>query len=381
MDTIFLDPVVAFLKHNKINCPLTQEVTFLLDQGPMTIRSNAKDLSDHAMQTFYYYPSQKRYTKTAETLEINVYCIGNKAGHNGIYPDPRWGKIFFLLNRNLKFNQHSSRSFLYARGNGLEVLWRPYDILVSFHSDRRNSIHILVAESSTKNPLSVKKKLRLKGVKVFPPNLPDIIDLIKLLYIHQHQFFCIHGAAVGLKDIGIILTGPSGAGKSTTALALVRDGFDLLSDELTLIETDTQKEIRIRGLLISPMLVGNAVKELKDLELSLDTKNNYQKTPLILPRTIVQTSLNRWCRPEIILFLEKAARQTTTHKLIPIESLDAFTRLMAQNLDLTTSFREEKRIDAIITLTESCTSYRLKLGHTLDKISELIHTCISQKTK
>jgi HprK-related kinase A len=52
---------------------------------------------------------------------------------------------------------------------------------------------------------------------------------------HAHQFLVIHAAAVARRGRVAILPGRSGSGKSTLCAALVHRGWQLLTDELTLV--------------------------------------------------------------------------------------------------------------------------------------------------
>lgn len=59
--------------------------------------------------------------------------------------------------------------------------------------------------------------------------------LRKLLY-HNDHFLQLHAAGAARDGHGLLFCGPSGAGKSTLALAMLLDGWQCLSDEITLIE-------------------------------------------------------------------------------------------------------------------------------------------------
>ncbi|MFT3959984.1 HprK-related kinase A [Propionivibrio sp.] len=56
---------------------------------------------------------------------------------------------------------------------------------------------------------------------------------------HSHQYLIIHAAVVERGGRAAVLPGPPGAGKSTLCAALVTRGWRLLSDELALLDMDT----------------------------------------------------------------------------------------------------------------------------------------------
>lgn len=64
--------------------------------------------------------------------------------------------------------------------------------------------------------------------------------LRKLLYHHDH-FLQLHAAGATRDGRALLLSGPSGSGKSTLALALLLDGWQCLSDEVTLIEPEGRR--------------------------------------------------------------------------------------------------------------------------------------------
>jgi HprK-related kinase A len=61
------------------------------------------------------------------------------------------------------------------------------------------------------------------------------------IYTQVHQYMIIHAAAVERNGRAAILPAPPGAGKSTLCAALVNRGWRLLTDELTLIATDSRR--------------------------------------------------------------------------------------------------------------------------------------------
>jgi HprK-related kinase A len=53
---------------------------------------------------------------------------------------------------------------------------------------------------------------------------------------HCHQYLTLHAAVVAMHDRALIMPAPPGSGKSTLCAGLIRRGWRLLSDELTLID-------------------------------------------------------------------------------------------------------------------------------------------------
>jgi HprK-related kinase A len=61
------------------------------------------------------------------------------------------------------------------------------------------------------------------------------------IYTYAHQYFIIHAATVERNGLAVILPAPPGSGKSTLCAALVYRGWRLLTDELTLVSTETNQ--------------------------------------------------------------------------------------------------------------------------------------------
>ena len=65
-----------------------------------------------------------------------------------------------------------------------------------------------------------------------------------MLFIHRY-ILAIHGGAVQIGDQGVIITGKTGAGKSTLVSAFVKEGHKFLSDDVSVIDNDSNFGIRV----------------------------------------------------------------------------------------------------------------------------------------
>jgi hypothetical protein len=73
----------------------------------------------------------------------------------------------------------------------------------------------------------------------------------------RHNRFVLHGGAVARADTGLLLLGTSGAGKSSLAFAAWETGWDVLADDLVIVEPDTgdrSRGFRIYGVHRRPAL-------------------------------------------------------------------------------------------------------------------------------
>lgn len=65
--------------------------------------------------------------------------------------------------------------------------------------------------------------------------------------IHQRGLLPLHASALEKNGKAILICGESGAGKSTTAAALLKHGFTLLSDDISLVRINDQKMEVVAG--------------------------------------------------------------------------------------------------------------------------------------
>jgi hypothetical protein len=73
----------------------------------------------------------------------------------------------------------------------------------------------------------------------------------------RHDRFVLHGGAVARGDTGLLLLGTSGAGKSSLAFAAWETGWDVLADDLVVVEPDAgdgSHGFRIHGVHRRPAL-------------------------------------------------------------------------------------------------------------------------------
>ncbi|MCW2249582.1 hypothetical protein M2352_005265 [Azospirillum fermentarium] len=65
-----------------------------------------------------------------------------------------------------------------------------------------------------------------------------LLSAVAGVVLHQRGAFPLHASSVMVGGRAIAFTGPSGSGKSTLAGALVRHGYPLLSDDITVVRFD-----------------------------------------------------------------------------------------------------------------------------------------------
>jgi hypothetical protein len=279
----------------------------------------------------------------------------------------------------------SSDELLHFRWDGVEAFWRPSNLLASLEFSANIRIQILVAavtQDAGDRPMRAVrgKSSAVAGGGCFPPgsfgdapSLEEIGDIVRNMVVRAHGHFCLHAATVSLGSRGALLMGPSGSGKTTTALALMRGGFQLLSDEHSLLDA-SHGQVRVSGFLSPPRLVGQAPVELARLEETLNSERG-RKTAMESRELFSNPKDIRWVSPAAMFFLRiQPGRQE--HLFKPISMEDAFVQLTSQILDPTNVFRKEEQAKATIQLVECCPAYELRLGRNLAVLPELVRSAM-----
>jgi len=185
--------------------------------------------------------------------------------------------------------------------------------------------------------------------------------------------FYLHAAGLWHNGIGYLISGDGGCGKTTSALNLVRSGFDYVSDDSLLMDA-RDGNIRLypwyRDFHLSQDLCRRfgelnclmAENQLEGDKVSVDVSQYFQG------------SCRHWIEPDVIIF--PCIRSHQTSLLSSLGPMDMFTRLMKQILLASDPVTAERQLETIKTLVRQTSGFELLGGRDLledpDKLISLL---------
>ncbi len=185
--------------------------------------------------------------------------------------------------------------------------------------------------------------------------------------------FYLHAAALRYHGIGYLISGDGGCGKTTSALNLVRSGFDYVSDDSLLIDNRA-------GVI-------RAYPWYRDFHVSQDICRRYDELDFLSTVDFAdgeKMSVNvsqffkgapiEWLEPDVILFPRICSRRTSV--LSPLGPTDMFTRLMKQILLSSDSVIAKQQLEMVKSIVQSTCGFEVLGGIDLledpTKLSSLI---------
>ena len=365
---------------------------FTFAGGPVLVRSkSAEVISFLRGQISAYYPDSALVADQRKRCRVEINVIDRMQDQQIVVAVGEGASTKRTLNLPPPCATIMSATFVHMRWDGVETFWRPFDLLASVSFSTTTDVRLLVAMQPCLRHKPTMSTGRLHN-KVHKATLPldcmqvkmetpggrhipfeEIADLVRVMTVRAQGHFCLHAATVALGDRGILLMGPSGCGKTTTALSLLRGGYELLSDEYSVLNA-SEESIRVTGFKSAPRVVGKAPTTLSDLEQTLQSTGE-GKNPITLPKATALRQ-NPWLRPALMLFL-RIEPGVSEHLASPLSKEEAYVRVTEQVLDPTNVFRKAEQTQAIIGLIEQCSAYELVLGKNLASLPEFVR-CLTE---
>ena len=244
-------------------------------------------------------------------------------------------------------------SVLYVAGE--DAIYLDYESRVRFRCDGAGSATISALDSERGN-------LWLLSRPMF--TLP-LIELLK-----RRGLYSVHASGVAIDGRAALLAGGTGSGKSTLALALARDGFDFLGDDMLFLRATAEGDVRV---LAFP----------DELDVAAESAAWFPELAAIAGRESRPGWTKHQVRAEDAFGSRFVADATPALLVFPQISTDERSRLdavppdealleLAPNVLLTEPIASQAHLTALGSLTQRAPSYRLHAGRDFGRIAALI---------
>ncbi|MFQ6618042.1 MAG: hypothetical protein ACE5QV_05070 [Fidelibacterota bacterium] len=196
--------------------------------------------------------------------------------------------------------------------------------------------------------------------------LPSVSEILK-----KRGYFPIHAAGLQMGERGLIFPGATKSGKTTLSMALLFEGFKLISDDLIYIHERDEK-IYMKGEIKKLMVPRQSIFRFFPEYLTVTGKEGMvsgEKVP-VNTSALFKTSLIKSSLPGYII-----TPQITIDKrseLMEISRARALEDLICCSLILTGREITGKHFRALARLVKQCTCYRLILGTDLNEAASLL---------
>lgn len=246
------------------------------------------------------------------------------------------GKINFSLSCDAELH-----SLIYPAFSFLELNATPYKLHYHFHITYENAQYSIYVNNMQKDTINKKENL-----------LASLVDVIRITFYQNIDYIvALHAASLDYNGTTFIFPGVSGAGKSTLSTFLTHHGFQLYSDEITVIDD----QFKILPLYLpttikegSWSVVENFVPNLTILPIHL--RFDEQKIKFITPPLTPSTSSSAL---NAVMIFPKYKANTTT-QLTPI----AFTEAIARIKDATYQLHNPEMLHYVKSFMRVLLSYK-----------------------
>jgi hypothetical protein len=212
--------------------------------------------------------------------------------------------------------------------------------------------------------------------KIPPKSKQEFFMLSLLWLLRPNNIYALHANGIVKDGIGFLFVGGTGSGKSTTAISLIRQGWEFLSDDVTLLRSDSKKieaMAFVKGFSIDPQLASRC-PELRGLE---ETSSWNESKIYINTESLYPDQFLSCCLPKVLIFPKIVSRRKS--KLLPVDWAKALILLIENSggimLDKNMADNQIKVLKQLIYQTSS---YQLLAGLDLYKEPEKISEIISQ---
>lgn len=187
--------------------------------------------------------------------------------------------------------------------------------------------------------------------------------------LRRYGYFLVHAFGVGKDGRCLLLVGPSGSGKTTTGLSLVLAGWELLANDILLIEA------RPDGIYALPTPGGLSIRE-ETLALLPECRSLVIDTPCVQRKyELTNQQVLNGRRPDsrrvsAIYFCQVEEREEA--EIRPLSQAVALARLMEQSIDRWDEAALEAHMTILQKLSQQAVNYTLHLGRNAQRLPHLL---------
>jgi hypothetical protein len=179
--------------------------------------------------------------------------------------------------------------------------------------------------------------------------------------------YSLHAAGLCLGDRGLFLPGTSGSGKSTLTLALLRAGFDYMTDDLLFLSRN-QMGLEVQAFPEDTDVTDKTVSFFPELKhLFSPSQAPARRKHQVWPAEHYPIRNVRTCSPALLVFPQVSHSGKTV--LEAMDRQEAFLELIP-NVLLTEAQSSQVHLDVLAELIRRSNCYRLEAGRDFDEIAD-----------
>jgi hypothetical protein len=200
-----------------------------------------------------------------------------------------------------------------------------------------------------------------------------MLTILLVEMLKRRGWYSLHAAGFSENERAILIPGTSGTGKSTLSVALLRAGFDYLSDDMVFL-SQQNSDLTVRGLV-------------EDIDVSEQTIAFFPELNFLLNRPKVQgftkrqvcadeiygTQLVAQARPHIIILPHISGKESSL--ATPMDGHEALLEIVP-NVLLTEQQSCQKHLGILAELVNQAACYRLDTGRDFDRIPSLLRSLL-----
>lgn len=205
---------------------------------------------------------------------------------------------------------------------------------------------------------------------------PNVLSKFIFLFVltsllEAKGYYPVHCSAVEKNGKGVIFPGYSGAGKTTTCIALMRQGYGLLSDDRPFLRYGKDGGLEFLAFPDTVDVTDKTIEffpELGEKEVLKQNRNLRKKS--FYAEDIYPGSIKDSCVPKAILYIEISGAQEG--HLDDLPKSDALRLFLPHSLVVLDKETARRHFEILSDLVESCDCYRLKLGSDIHDLPALV---------